>query len=53
MELGIDQEDVATFLGIDIHTLIAWEHGTVPHQRQTPKIIEFLGYDPYKVDAKI
>jgi DNA-binding XRE family transcriptional regulator len=49
----MDQEDVATFLGIDIHTLIAWEHGTVPLKRQTPKIVEFLGYDPYEIAAAI
>jgi DNA-binding XRE family transcriptional regulator len=53
LELGMDQEDVATFLGIDIHTLIAWEHGTVPLKRQTPKIVEFLGYDPYEIAAAI
>jgi DNA-binding transcriptional regulator YiaG len=47
-ELGMSQDDVATFFEVDIQTLIAWEFGTVPMKRQTPKLIDFLGYNPYE-----
>jgi DNA-binding transcriptional regulator YiaG len=45
----MSQDDVATLLWVEVHTVIAWEHGVVPLRKQNPKLIEFLGYDPYEV----
>ncbi len=47
-ELGLLQKEVAFRLGVDDDTILNWEHGnTQPPVRFLPRIIRFLGYDPY------
>jgi len=42
------QKEVALRLGVNQWTLIGWESDrTVPSVRMVPKIIAFLGYDPF------
>jgi len=52
-ELGMTQDDAARFMGVDEQTFIAWEFGTIPLKKQTPKITEFLGYNPYELKLAI
>jgi transcriptional regulator with XRE-family HTH domain len=46
--LGLFQKDVAQRLGISLDTLLTWEtNKKEPSVRYLPKIIKFLGYDPF------
>jgi len=48
MELGLQQKDVGPFLSVDDSTVLNWEKGkTVPATRYLPRIVSFLGYDPF------
>ncbi|WP_367182971.1 helix-turn-helix transcriptional regulator [Ferrovibrio sp.] len=52
LALGLLQADVALTLGIHEATLRAWEGSeNTPAIRHVPKLIEFLGYDPYPAPA--
>ena len=47
-QLGMYQKDVAELLGISEWTYLGWEVGdTMPAVRFIPKVIDFLGYDPF------
>ncbi len=47
-ELGLRQKDVACRLGVNEDTILNWERGkTLPPVRLVPRIIRFLGYNPY------
>ena len=53
-ELGLFQKDAAKRLQIDAWTLGNWEKDkTVPAVRFLPRIIAFLGYDPYPAPETI
>lgn len=46
--MGLRQSDLATMLGSHPSTLNAWENGHFkPHVLFVPKIVAFLGYDPF------
>jgi DNA-binding XRE family transcriptional regulator len=48
IDLGLVQTDVANQLGVDRCTYALWElRRTRPTQKIRPKVIEFLGYDPF------
>lgn len=48
MDLGITQKDAARRIGADQWTVINWERGrTKPAVRFVPRIIRFLGFDPF------
>ena len=52
LELKLLQKDVAQKLEVSEDTITYWENGrSKPSIRQFPKIVEFLGYDPYSYDA--
>lgn len=46
-KLQISQEIAAVELGVSSATLRNWEQGRSPHVASYPKIIEFLGIDPW------
>jgi transcriptional regulator with XRE-family HTH domain len=47
LDLGLRQRDVAYLLCVDTTTVTNWEKNrTTPTLRCTPRIIEFLGYNP-------
>jgi transcriptional regulator with XRE-family HTH domain len=46
---GLGQKDVAVVIGVSDETVWAWETGHVePEVHYLPRIIEFLGYCPYR-----
>ena len=48
IEAGLYQRQVAAELGVTLHTIIDWEKDRkAPEARHWPKIITFLGFDPY------
>jgi len=48
MELGLFQKDVGAFLRVDAFTVLNWEKDkTIPATRYLPRIVAFLGYDPF------
>lgn len=48
MEAGLYQRQIASRLGVTPDTVLNWEKGwTKPPARHWPKILDFLGYDPY------
>jgi transcriptional regulator with XRE-family HTH domain len=48
LDLGLRQSDVAEFVGAYTSTVNTWENRHFsPDVRFVPKIIEFLGYDPF------
>ena len=48
LQLAWRQKDVAQFLQVDDWTICNWENDkTSPPIRFLPRIIEFLGYDPF------
>ena len=52
LELKLLQKDVATILNVSEDTITYWENNrSKPFVKQYPKIIEFLGYDPYSYDT--
>jgi len=47
LDLGLFQKDVATTIGVDTATITNWEKGrSQPEIRFTPRVVEFLGYEP-------
>ena len=49
MDLGLRQSDVAKRLGAYTSTVDTWENGHfTPEVPFVPKIVEFLGYDPFR-----
>ena len=48
MDLRLSQEEAANQLQVDQASVHRWETGrNSPKVQQLPRIIEFLGYDPY------
>lgn len=48
LELGLFQRDVASRVGVNESTVLNWEsNACAPAIRFIPRIIAFLGYDPY------
>ena len=48
MELGLWQRDVGKLLKVDAYTVLNWEKDkTIPATRYLPRIVAFLGYDPF------
>ena len=48
MDLGLRQSDVARTLGVWTSTINYWENNHhLPHVQYVPKIVTFLGYDPF------
>jgi hypothetical protein len=53
VELGLRQKDVGKLLRVDDFTALNWEKGkTTPETRCLPRIVLFLGYDPFPVPKK-
>jgi transcriptional regulator with XRE-family HTH domain len=53
LELGLYQAQVARILGVTESTITNWEKNrTNPTLRLSPKIVQFLGYDPTPTDLK-
>lgn len=49
LDLGLEQKEVVHTLGVTTWTISNWETKSVePETRLIPKVIEFLGYVPYK-----
>lgn len=49
-ELGLFQKEAARQMGVNESTFLNWENDTCPPMvRMLPRIIDFLGYDPYPV----
>jgi DNA-binding XRE family transcriptional regulator len=52
MDLKLTQREVAEKLSVDKTTIQFWENNRVkPSLAQIPKIIEFLGYDPFEKET--
>ena len=48
LDLGLRQKDVAAELHVNEFTVCGWENNKkAPAVRYLPRIIEFVGYDPY------
>ena len=48
MDLGLRQSDVARTIGVWTSTVNYWENGHFnPEPQYVPKIVAFLGYDPF------
>lgn len=47
LKLGLRQKDVACKLCVTTSTIWNWEHGMEPEVRFIPRIIGFLGYNPF------
>ncbi len=47
MDIGLYQRQVAELIGVSESTIWNWERGIEPELRFIPKIIEFLGYNPF------
>lgn len=53
LELGLLQRRVAEIIGVCEDTITYWENGrSTPHVHYYPKIINFLGYVPFSVNAQ-
>ncbi len=53
LELGISQAELAQKIGIHAGTIANWEHSRlIPDICHLPRIIEFLGYDPFESGKK-
>jgi len=49
MELQVSQDDLAQLLGVTKDTVVYWETKQIaPDITQFPKIIAFLGYNPFE-----
>ncbi|MBI5188936.1 MAG: helix-turn-helix transcriptional regulator [Nitrospirae bacterium] len=48
LDLGLTQLEVAKIIGVKESTVWNWEHGREPELKHMPKIIEFLGFVPFK-----
>ncbi len=48
LDLGLYQKDVAASLKVNDWTICNWENNkTTPAVRYLPRIIDFIGYDPF------
>ncbi|MBN1878476.1 hypothetical protein JW823_00015 [bacterium] len=48
MDLNLFQRDIAKTIGVDEFTIHHWEMShSLPQDRLIPKIVEFIGYDPF------
>jgi DNA-binding XRE family transcriptional regulator len=53
LDLRLRQKDVALLVGVTEECIMYWETGFAQPQIQyAPKIIEFLGYNPYGVETE-
>lgn len=53
MDLGLLQKDVSGILQVTEHCIMNWETGkSEPQIQYAPKIIQFLGYNPYDTAPK-
>lgn len=53
LELKLLQKDVATYIGVTEEAVMYWETGFAEPQIQyAPKVIEFLGYIPYRHETE-
>jgi transcriptional regulator with XRE-family HTH domain len=51
-DLKFSQPKVAKIIGVSTDTITYWENErTIPQMTFVPKILEFLGYNPYKIDT--
>jgi DNA-binding XRE family transcriptional regulator len=49
LDLGLLQKDVAKIIQVDTKSIVFWENNRhEPNIQHHPKIMEFLGYCPYK-----
>lgn len=44
---GLTQKEAALLLKVDAGTVLNWEQGTSPAITLMPRILQFLGYDPF------
>lgn len=52
LDAGLSQAALARHVGVDRNAVTRWEAGLdEPGLKQTPKVIEFLGYDPSPADT--
>jgi site-specific DNA recombinase len=53
LDLKLFQKDVAKQLGVTTDCITLWEKGnTTPQVKHAPKIIQFLGFNPYVVEGQ-
>lgn len=53
LELQLKQKDVSILIGVSEDTITYWEKRRAEPQIQyAPKIIQFLGYNPYQFETK-
>jgi len=53
MDLKLTQKELAERLGVNKDTIRFWENSQVePSLAQIPKIIEFLGCDPFEKETE-
>jgi DNA-binding XRE family transcriptional regulator len=53
LELNITQNEMARRIGVDVENIINWKmRGMKPHITFCPKIIQFLGYNPFLIDTE-
>jgi transcriptional regulator with XRE-family HTH domain len=51
MDLGLKQEDVANIINVTTDTITNWENSrSRPQVNSYPRIVQFLGYNPFKND---
>lgn len=51
IDLYLKQSDVSAIFDVSVDSVTYWENGrSVPQVSHYPKIIAFLGYDPFQVD---
>lgn len=48
LDLGLQQQEVATQIGVTKSTVWNWEHGTKPELIHIPAVLAFLGYVPWE-----
>lgn len=46
-ERGLKQTEVAALMGVNEHSIVDWEAGKQPHVHMYPRIITFLGHEPW------
>jgi len=53
LDLNLTKRQLSSKFHVDDTTIYLWEHNRVqPSVTQIPKIIEFLGHDPYKKETE-
>jgi len=53
LDLNLYQKDLAKAFGVKEDTILNWEKGrSNPQLRYIPKVIEFLGYIPFKTTSR-